>query len=73
MNERELLESKGYDVQVKNLAICWVCTLEWNNQIKAFPGVTEAEAIHRAAQFVAGLEDGYMMQLERLRCEGCGD
>ena len=73
MVERKLLESKGYDVRTKNVAISWQCTLEWHNQIETFFGVTELEAIRKAVMYVAALERNYEQQQQLLRCEGCGE
>lgn len=73
MQVRELLESKGYDVQMQDLGMEWLCVLEWHNQIKNFFSVTEEGAIQQAARYVAELEAGYEAQRSRMRCEGCGE
>ncbi len=71
--DREQLEAKGYSVNTKNLAVHWLCTLEWYGRVASLFGATEAEAIKRAAQYVAELEQNYELQQQRIRCEGCGE
>ena len=73
MDLRTQLEAKGYDVNTKDLAIHWICTLEWHNRVKSFAGATEATAVQVAARYVAELEQNYLRQQAQMRCEGCGD
>ena len=73
MHVRDLLKSKGYDAQTKDLGTHWLCVLEWHNQIRNFSGQSEEDSIRRAARYVAELEAGYEEQRVRLVCEGCGE
>ena len=73
MDQQSQLESKGYEVNTKNLAIHWMCTLEWHGRVESFYGVTKVEAIRLAARYVAELETNYLQQQSRMTCDGCGD
>lgn len=73
MNERNQLEAKGYSVNTKDLAVHWLCTLEWHGRVESLFGATETEAIKRAALYVGELERNYELQQQRIRCEGCGE
>ena len=73
MNVRRQLEAKGYSVNTRDLAVHWLCTLEWHGRIESLFGATEAEAIKRAALYVEELERNYELQQQRIRCEGCGE
>ena len=71
MDNRQRLEAKGYAVGTRNLAIHWLCSLEWRGTVETFFGVTEKEAIAVAARFVEELEADYAQQQKRLLCEEC--
>ncbi len=73
MYQRDELEEKGYTVSTKNVAISWMCTLEWHNRVATFFGATEAESLKQAGRYVADMERKYLLQQQRLRCEGSGD
>ena len=73
MDERKYLEARGYCVGTKYLAVHWMCSLEWHNQMKSFYGATESEAITLALRYVKQLEESYKQQQDRQRCEGCGE
>jgi len=73
MDELELLEAKGYEVNTKNLAIHWMCSLEWHGRMESFYGATEADAVRLAARYVTELEKNFQRQQSRMGCEGCGD
>ncbi len=71
MHVRDLLASKGYNVETRNLDMHWLCVLEWHNQIRNFSGASEDEAVQRAARYVAEMEAGFEEQRLRMLCEGC--
>ena len=53
---KQMLEAKGYAVDVRNPAADWLCSIEWHGQVRTFLGSTEQRAIGRAAQYVGELE-----------------
>jgi hypothetical protein len=73
MDDKQRLEAKGYAVGTRDLAMQWLCNLEWHGNVKSFFGSTEKQAISDAARYVESLEASYAQQQCRGLCKECGE